>query len=151
MKRPRASARVAWALLAVAVAAWLTLVEVFWLPLRVAGFLLPLSIVAAVGGNLLLPAAVHRLAGSRLVAVLPAITWLVVVVGAMIRRPEGDLVITGGGATGVVNLAFLLLGVVAAAFSVGRVLGGQVHAPISRPVDEESDGRRADSGTGGAR
>ena len=43
---------------------------------------------------------------------------------SMIRRPEGDLLITGGGATGVVNLAFLLLGVLAAAFAVGRALGG---------------------------
>ena len=46
----------------------------------------------------------------------------------MIRRPEGDLLITGGGATGVVNLAFLLLGVLAAAFAVGRVLGGPTAA-----------------------
>jgi hypothetical protein len=143
---------VVWALLAVAVAAWLTLVEVFWLPLRVAGFLLPLSILAAVGGNLLLPAAAHRMSGSRMVAVLPAVTWMVVVVAAMIRRPEGDLVITGGGATGVVNLVFLLVGVVAAAFSVGRVLGGQVRRPpVTRPVDEEPAGSPADSGTGGAR
>ncbi len=28
----------------------------------------------------------------------------------MVRRPEGDLVMTGGGATGVVNLAFLVIG-----------------------------------------
>jgi hypothetical protein len=42
----------------------------------------------------------------------------------MSRRPEGDLVLIGTGAAGVVNLAFLLLGVLAAAVAVGRVLGG---------------------------
>jgi hypothetical protein len=151
MNPPRALARVAWALLSVLVAAWLALVEVFWLPLRVAGVLLPLSILAAVGANLLLPAAAHRVSGSRLVAVLPGAAWLVVVVAAMIRRPEGDLVITGGGVTGVVNLAFLLLGVLAAAVSVGHVLGGSRRPPVSAPADGEPVRRPAGSGSGGAR
>ncbi|TQN37385.1 hypothetical protein FHU33_4036 [Blastococcus colisei] len=126
--------RVGWGLAAVVVAGWLALVEVFWLPLRVGGLVVPLSVVAAVVGNLMLPAAALRLSGSRLVAVLPAVVWLVVAIGAMTRRPEGDLVMTGGGATGVVNLAFLMLGVLAAAFSVGRVLGG----PRRPPVDPQA-------------
>jgi hypothetical protein len=121
---------VGWGLGAVAVAGWLALVEVFWLPLRVGGVLVPLSVVVAVVGNLLLPVAALRYSGSRPVAVLPALVWLVVALGAMIRRPEGDLVMTGGGATGVVNLAFLMIGVLAAAFSVGRVMGGARRPPV---------------------
>lgn len=132
-----------WGLVAVVVAGWLALVQVFWLPLRVGGVLLPLSVVVAVVGNLLLPAAALRVSGSRLVAVLPAVAWLVVAVGAMVRRPEGDLVMTGGGATGVVNLAFLMIGVLAAAFSVGRVLATRPAPQVSREP--------AGSGTGGAR
>jgi hypothetical protein len=122
--------RALWAVTAVVVAAWLALVEVFWLPLRVGGVLVPLSVAVAVVGNLLLPAAALRISGSRLVAVLPALTWLLVAVGAMVRRPEGDLVMSGVGASGVVNLAFLMLGVLAAAFSVGRVLGGARRPPV---------------------
>jgi len=122
-------------------AGWLALVEVFWLPLRVGGVLVPVSVVAAVVGNLLIVGAVRRVTGSGLAAVLPAVAWLVVVVPAMIRRPEGDLIIIGGGATGVVNLSFLLLGVVAAAYAVGRALSGPRRPPISR----------AGSGSGGAR
>jgi hypothetical protein len=138
-----AGERVGWGLVAVAVAFWLALVEVFWLPLRVGGVLFPLSVVVAVVGNLLLPAAARRLSGSKLVGVLPVVAWLVVAVSAMVRRPEGDLVMTGGGATGTVNLAFLMLGVLAAAFSVGRVLATRPAPRISRePVG---------SGTGGAR
>jgi len=135
--------------LALVVAVWLAMVEVFWLPLRMGGVLLPISVVVAVVGNLLLPRLALRLSGSRLVAALTGVAWLVVVVAAMIRRPEGDLLITGGGATGVVNLAFLMLGVLAAAFAVGRALGGPRRLPVS--PRETPVARPAGSGTGGAR
>jgi hypothetical protein len=123
--------RVCWGLTALVVALWLALAEVFWLPLRVGGVLVPVSIVVAVVGNLLLPTAALRLSGSRLVAVLAVVPWLVVAVAAMVRRPEGDLVMSGSEALGAVNLAFLMLGVLAAAFSVGRVLGGPRRPPVS--------------------
>jgi len=129
-----------WAVAAVVVAAWLALVEVLWLPWRLGGVPVPVSLPAAVVGNLLLVTAAWRLSGSRLVAVLPAVVWLVISVGATMRRPEGDLLLPGGDTlTSTLVLAFLLLGVLAAAFAVGRVLS----APVSRPG--------AGSGSGGAR
>jgi hypothetical protein len=135
--------RLGWSLAAVLVSAWLAVVEVFWLPLRAGGVPVPISVLAAVVGNLLLVAAARRLSGSRAVAVLPAAVWLVVAVGGAVRRPEGDLLITGGdGVTQVVNLGFLLLGVVAGAFAVGQALGTPV-ARVSPPA--------AGSGSGGAR
>jgi hypothetical protein len=136
----RALRLVGWAVVAVLVAAWLALVEVFWLPWRLGGVPVPISLLAAVTGNLLLVGAARRLSGSRLVAVLPAVVWLVIALGASMRRPEGDLLLTGGDAvTSTLNLGFLLLGVLAAAFAVGRVLG----APVTPPG--------AGSGSGGAR
>ena len=111
-----------WALCAVAVAAWLALVQVFWLPFRIGGVIVPVSVVAAVVGNLLLVPAALRLSGSRVVAALPAVTWLVIALGATYRRPEGDLLIVSGGAVGVVGIAFLLLGVLAASFAVGQAV-----------------------------
>jgi hypothetical protein len=134
--------RLGAALLVTVLAAWLALVEVFWLPLRVVGVPVPVSVVAAVVGNLLLVALAARLTGSRLAAVLPAVVWLVIAVGASLRRPEGDLLLTGGGVLGFLSLAFLLAGVVAAAFAVGKVLA----APRDgvRPA-------RTGSGSGGAR
>ena len=149
MSRPRRAERVALGLLTLVIAVWMALVEVFWLPLRVGGVLVPVSVVAAVVANLLLPALALRLSGSRLIASLTGIVWLVVVVAGMIRRPEGDLIITGGGATGVVNLAFLLLGVLAAAFAVGRALGGPRRPPVS--PDDAPARRPAGSGSDGAR
>ncbi len=129
-----------WALVAVVVAAWLALVEVFWLPLAVGAVPVPLSVLAAVAGNVLLVRLAHRLSGSRVVAVLPALVWLVVALAATVRRPEGDLVLIGTGATGAVGLAFLGCGVVAAAFAAGRVIATPTVSPA-----------RSGSGTGGAR
>jgi hypothetical protein len=132
-----------WAVTAVVVAAWLALVEVFWLPWRVGGVPVPISVPAAVAGNLLLVDAARRLSGSRLVAVLPALVWLGIALAAAMRRPEGDLLLTGGDAvTSTLNLGFLLLGVVAAAFAVGRALGTPA-ARINPPA--------AGSDSGGAR
>jgi hypothetical protein len=124
-----------WGLAAVLVSAWLAVVEVFWLPLRIGGVLVPLSVVGAVAGNLAIGAAARRLSGTGTAAVLAAGAWLVVVVAAMIPRSEGDLLIVGGGTTGVVNIVFLMAGVVSAAYATGRALARG----------------RAGSGTGGAR
>ncbi|SCX38161.1 hypothetical protein SAMN03159343_0320 [Klenkia marina] len=128
---------VGWGLLAVLVAAWLAVVEVLWLPLRIGPVPVPVSVLAAAVGNLLLVTWAHRLSGSRVVGVLPALVWVVVAVGASVRRPEGDLLITGQTVPAqLVGLGFLLVGVLFGAFAVGRVL--------SRPVP-------AGSGSGGAR
>jgi hypothetical protein len=143
-------ARAGNAVAVVVAAAWLALVEVFWLPLRVAGVLVPVSVVAAVVGNLMLVALALRLTGSRLLAVLPALAWVAVTVTAMVRRPEGDLILTGGGALGIVNLAFLLLGVTAAAFAVGRTLAGPRPRPTASPRPAPAP-HPAGSGSGGAR
>jgi hypothetical protein len=126
---------VGWGVAGVVVGTWLALVEVFWLPLRVGGVLVPVSVLAAVVGNLLLVSVAYRFSRSRVVAVLPALAWLAVALAAARRRPEGDLVIVGTGALGYVGLAFLLVGVVAAAFAVGRVL-----AAPRRPRDQEESG-----------
>ena len=149
MTARRPVVRAGWGALAVVLGVWLALVEVFWLPLRVGGVLVPVSLVAAVAGNLLLPGLALRLSGSRLVAVLPGVAWLVVVVGAMMRRPEGDLVITGSGVTGTLNLVFLLVGVLAAAVAVGRILGTPARPPVSPGAAPAPD--RTGSGSGGAR
>ena len=147
----RRSEVVAWGIVAVLVAGWLALVEVFWLPLRIGGILVPLSVLAAVVGNLMLIGAAQRLSGSRVVAVLPGLVWLVVAVAAMMRRPEGDLVLTGGGATGTINLLFLLLGVTAAAFGIGRALAGPRGRPLAAGPDGATSSAPAGSGSGGVR
>ena len=136
----RAATLVAAGVAAVAVSGWLALVEVFWLPLRVAGVLVPLSVLAALVGNPLLVLLAHRLTGSRVVALLPALTWLVVAVAATMRRPEGDLVAVGTGGLGAVTLAFLGLGVVGAAVAVGRVVATPPPHVARHPVPQGAQG-----------
>ncbi|MQA32201.1 hypothetical protein [Modestobacter roseus] len=133
-----------WAVAAVVVPGWLALVEVLWLPWRPGGVPVPISIVVAVVGNVLLGRAARELSGSRLVGVLPALAWLAVVLAAASPRPEGDLLLPGGDAvTTAVNMAFLLLGVVSAAFAVGQAIGGPRRPALSPGA--------AGSGSGGAR
>lgn len=138
-----------WGVAAVVVAGWLTLVEIFWLPLRVGGVLVPVSVVAAVVGNLVLVEGAHRVSRSRVVAALPAVVWLVLALTASQQRAEGDVLIVGGGASGYVNLAFLLLGVVSGAFAAGRVVSGPRRRRLRPGAPEEQ--RPAGSGSGGAR
>jgi hypothetical protein len=139
-----------WAVAAVAAAAWLAVLEVLWLPLRAGTVLVPLSVLVAVLGNVVVVEAVHLLSGSRTVAVLPALTWLVVALAAASRRPEGDLLVLAGNQDlGVLGLVFLLAGLLAAAVAVGRVLARPRRRP-GGPVSG-SPRERAGSGTGGAR
>ena len=120
--RFRVAELTSWAVLSVGTAAWLALVEVLWLPLRVDGVLVPVSVVAAAVGNPLVIGVTWCLSRSRVVTVLPALTWLAVAVGASMRTPEGDLLVVGNGALGTVGLIFLLVGVLTASLAVGRVV-----------------------------
>ncbi len=92
--------------------------QCFFLPLRIGSVPVPLSIPAAVLGNVALPALAYRLSGSRITAALPVLVWIAVVIAASVPRPEGDVIVTGT-ARGV---AFLVLGSIAGAYAVGRLL-----------------------------
>ena len=58
---------VGWSVAAVLVSAWMAVVEVLWLPLRVGGVLVPLSVVGAVVGNLRSVIGARRLSGSAVI------------------------------------------------------------------------------------
>lgn len=105
-------------MLVVVAALELAVLQCFLLPLRIGAVPVPASIMLAVGGNIALTHLAYRLTRSRIAALLPMLTWLVVVVAFSVPRPEGDVIITGNGW----NIAFLGLGVSAAAYAVGRVL-----------------------------
>ena len=77
----------------------------FLVPLRVAGVPVPLAVVLSCVANLLLGRAGGRLYG-RPGALAPGLLWFGVVAVLQGRRPEGDLVVTGG----LTGLLLLLLG-----------------------------------------
>ncbi len=107
-------------------AAELAVLECFLLPLRIGAIPVPLSIVAAVFGNALLPGLAYRLTGSRVAALLPLLVWTVVVILAAVPRPEGDVIVTGTAR----GIGFLLLGAVAGAYAAGRLLTAPPRAAI---------------------
>ena len=94
-------------------------VGAFLVPLRVGTVMVPVSPVLAVVGNITVGILGARAAGSRLGAVVPGAGWLIAVLTLGSARPEGDVILPGGGAEGAVALAFILLGAVAAAVAVG--------------------------------
>lgn len=118
------TSRILGGLLVLALAGACAIVEVFYLPLRAGTVLIPLSVVAAVIGNVVFTRAMYHVTGSMWAAILPGAVWLAVIGRAAFARPEGDLLITdGGGSTSssVVNLGFLLLGSLALAGAVGTL------------------------------
>ena len=123
---PRAWSRLqrAWAyalvlLLTVLLALW----GAFLVPFRVGATPVPVSMVIAVVGNVLLGRAAARVGGST-GALCTGVLWTGVVLVLASRRAEGDVVVPGGG----VGTGFLLVGVVASAIAYGAaVLGAGAH------------------------
>lgn len=103
----------------------IAVLECFLLPSYLGSTPVPLSILAAGLGNLLLPALAYRVSGSRVVGILPVLAWLAVVVVASLPRPEGDLIVTGG----LRGLIFLLVGALAGAYAVGRIVARPPSGP----------------------
>jgi hypothetical protein len=89
------------------------LVELFAVPLYSGATLIPLAVVAAVASNVLLPRLARALVPTTVAAVLPFAAWLiVVVVVGLMTRPEGDVVLPGGGSVQWVGLGVIFAGIV---------------------------------------
>lgn len=88
-----------WAMLVVLCAAALLsgILEVLFVPLYVGSVLVPIVIVFAVAGNLLLPRLGRVLVASGAGSLVPFLSWLVPVLGlTLFPRPEGDVLVPGG-------------------------------------------------------
>jgi hypothetical protein len=110
--------RVVGGVLVAAAALESAVLEVFYVPLRVGTTVLPVSVLAAVLLNVALPALMYAATANRLATAVPAVLWLVVVVGLSIGRPEGDVVLPGDW----IGLALLFGGALAAAYGLARAL-----------------------------
>jgi hypothetical protein len=100
-------------LLTVLLALW----GAFLVPFRVGGTLVPVSLVIAVVGNVLVGRAGARVAGST-GAVVPGLLWVAITLVLSSRRAEGDVVVPSS-ATGV---GFLLAGALASAVAYGAAV-----------------------------
>ena len=100
--------------LVLALTVLLALWGAFLVPLRLGGTALPVGVAVALTNYPLCRAGAASL-GRRAGAAVPMLLWTAIAVALSSQRREGDLVITGS----VRGLAFLLVGLLAAAVAVG--------------------------------
>lgn len=95
------------------------LLELLLVPLYVGGTLVPVAVVAAVASNIALPRMARALFDRTVAAAAPFLAWLVTVtVVGLMPRPEGDVVLPGGGSLQLVSYGVLLGGAVAGTLTV---------------------------------
>jgi hypothetical protein len=107
----------------------------FLVPLYAGSVLVPVAVVVAVASNVALPRLARTLVETTAATVLPFVFWLLaVIIVGVLPRPEGDVVLPGGGGA----LQWVSYGVL-----LGGALAGTVTVAMSgtrRPaqVDELS-------------
>jgi hypothetical protein len=88
--------------------------EVMLVPLRSGTVLVPVSVLGALVGNVAFPRMGRALAPRTAAMTAPFVAWLApIVVAVLVVRPEGDVLIPGGGGEQWVFYATLLCGGVA--------------------------------------
>ncbi|HLY33086.1 MAG TPA: hypothetical protein VKQ07_01010 [Jatrophihabitantaceae bacterium] len=102
------------------------LLEMLLVPLYAGSTLVPITVVFAIGGNIVLVLLGRELVPSGVARVAPFIAWSLTVIGVtLFPRPEGDVILPGGGGGvewvgyGVV-LGGLVAGIVTSVFTSPR-------------------------------
>lgn len=96
----------------------LGVLECFWVPVRIGTVPVPVAVLCAVLGNVVLTRAMYRVTGNRLATAVPVLVWLGLVLVFASRTAEGDLVVPGTWP----GLLFLFAGTIAGATTLGRVV-----------------------------
>jgi hypothetical protein len=79
-------------------AALAALITVFLVPLYAGSVIVPVAVALALAGNIVLPRLAHGLIERTAATALPFLSWLLVtVIVGLTPRPEGDVVLPGGG------------------------------------------------------
>jgi len=71
------------------------LLEAFLVPLYAGSVIVPVSVVLAVAGNVALPRMARALVPRTGASLVPVLSWLVVMLGFLFGKPEGDVVFPG--------------------------------------------------------
>jgi hypothetical protein len=113
--------------LVAACAALAGLLELFLVPLYAGSALVPIAVLVGVASNACLPRLSRAIVPSTAAAVAPFAAWLVVVIWiGLTTRPEGDVVLPGGGGVQWVGYGVLL----------GGALAGTVTLVLSAPAPQ---------------
>jgi len=107
----------------VAVAAGLAAVLGFYacllIPFRIGGHLVPIAVLVAVLTTAGIPQILFRMRVPTVGAALPLAAWLVVIAAMSWTRPEGDVILPGGGGSGATSYAVMGGGALAGLLSLG--------------------------------
>lgn len=109
--------------------------EALLVPLYIGGVIAPVAVLMAVASNVALPNLAHRLVARPLAAGLPFAAWLVVIFGfGVVARPEGDVILPGGGPEEWVSYGVMLGGALVGTITVVLIAPSRARrAPPARP------------------
>lgn len=94
-------------------------IELFLVPLYAGKTIVPIAVLIAVASNVVLPRLGRAVMATTAAAVLPFVSWLLVVVAVgWFARPEGDVVLPGGGGAEWVGFAVTFGGALAGTITV---------------------------------
>ncbi|HEX5495106.1 MAG TPA: DUF6113 family protein [Mycobacteriales bacterium] len=115
---PRAWQRVLAGVLVGLGAVELGVLECFLVPFRIGGTSVPVALLLALVGNVVLTRAMYRATAHRAATAVPVVAWLALVLVLASKTAEGDLVVPGTWP----GLLFLFGGTIAGAVAVGRTV-----------------------------
>ena len=96
-EREPAPGRVGWTgvVLVAAASALAALLEAFLVPLYAGSVIVPVSVLLAVVGNVVFPRMARAMVPRTGASLAPLVTWLLVMLGLLLGRPEGDVAFPG--------------------------------------------------------
>lgn len=104
--------------------------EALLVPLYIGPVIFPIAIVMALVTNIVLPLLGRRLVPRPLAVGLPFAAWLVVIfVFGVVARPEGDVILPGGGKEELVSYGVMLGGALAGTITVVLAAPGRARRP----------------------
>lgn len=124
--------------------------DVLLVPSRIGSTLVPIAVVLAVAGNILLPRLAMTFTRTAAGAVVPVVSWIVVLAVLASARPEGDVLLPGSGTVQFVSYGLMIGGLLSGLVTLGVLAsGGQrsSHGPVSATPPES----RPEPGGGRAR
>jgi hypothetical protein len=118
--------RIIGGLIALILALFTAVFELFYAPLAIGTVPLPVTIPAALVTNVALVWFAYQATGKKLFALVPGVLWMVVMVVASARTSEGDLVLSGWA-----GLLTLFAGVAGYTFAARRLIIPPRQPPLS--------------------
>jgi hypothetical protein len=107
------------------------LLEALLVPYYVGSTIVPIAVLLAIASNIALPRLARGLIPTTSAMAAPFVTWLIVMIGfGVIARPEGDVILPGGGG----GLQWVTYGVLLGGALVGTVNLVVLTSPSARPA-----------------